>query len=177
MNGNPNYWYVSGTCFYLSYLCCRPQRARREFVVHLLFSKDSHRRRCSQCHSGKPEWLCGTCSCENQQCHNETSNNHLEVFLHVYKDLKNQVFVDVYRPMKKCVRPVRKAPTAMTKHPTAMSLGRCSLAPKWLTTARNNKLPTSKKEKPREQKKTFIHLKNHQLQSRTEKGGMNKIKT
>ncbi|TNN43000.1 hypothetical protein EYF80_046821 [Liparis tanakae] len=56
----------------------------------------------------------------------------------------------------KCVRPVRKDPTAMRKQPTAMSLGRCSLAPKWLTTARNNKLPTSKKEKPREQRKKDI---------------------
>ena len=49
--------------------------------------------------------------------------------------------------MKKCVSPVRKAPTAMRKQPMAMSLGRCSLAPKWLTTARNNKLPTSGKKK------------------------------
>lgn len=58
----------------------------------------------------------------------------------------------MYRPMKKCVSPVRMAPTAMRKHPTAMSFGRCSLAPKWLTTARNSKLPNLDdvvvKEKP-----------------------------
>lgn len=45
--------------------------------------------------------------------------------------------------MKKCVRPVRKDPTAMRKQPAEISLGRCSLAPKWLTTARNSRLPNS----------------------------------
>jgi hypothetical protein len=43
--------------------------------------------------------------------------------------------------MKKCGRPVRNDPTAMRKQPTAMSLGRCIFAPKWLTTARNSRLP------------------------------------
>jgi len=57
------------------------------------------------------------------------------------------MFADVHRPMKKWVKPVRKAPTDMRKHPTAMSLGRWSLAPKWLTTARKSKLPTSEKAK------------------------------
>lgn len=61
-------------------------------------------------------------------------------------------FYFFYRPMKKCVRPVRNAPTAMRKQPTAMSLGRCSLAPKWLTTARNNKFPFPKKDKAKQQK-------------------------
>lgn len=68
---------------------------------------------------------------------------------------------DLYRPMKKCVRPVRNAPTAMRKQPAAMSLGRCSLAPKWLTTARNNKLPThtpQKRLKSSKQKEwLFLH--------------------
>lgn len=58
----------------------------------------------------------------------------------------------MYRPMKKCVSPVRMAPMAMRKHPMAMSLGRCSLAPKWLTTARNSRLPKSKKSGVKQKK-------------------------
>ena len=71
--------------------------------------------------------------------------------------------------MKKCVRPVMKAPMAIRKHPAAINLGLCSLAPKWLTTARNNKLPTSKKEKPRQQKRVFTFLEYPQEYSQTKK--------
>lgn len=60
-------------------------------------------------------------------------------------NLQNRLLVNVYRPMKKWVRPVRRAPKAMMKHPPEMTLGRCSCAPKWLITARNNRLPVSQK--------------------------------
>lgn len=60
-------------------------------------------------------------------------------------NLQNRVLANVYRPMKKWVRPVRRAPKAMMKHPPEMTLGRCSCAPKWLITARNNRLPVSQK--------------------------------
>lgn len=75
--------------------------------------------------------------------------------------------------MKKCVSPVRKAPTAMRKQPMAMSLGRCSLAPKWLTTARNNKLPTSGKKKKKESRRKGKkkHSENRKQHSGTKKLG------
>lgn len=118
----------------------------------------------------------------NQQCHKEDINKifwrSLSIIT-IFKNFSNQVFVNVYRPMKKCVSPVRKAPTAMRKQPMAMSLGRCSLAPKWLTTARNNKLPTSSKKKKkaegeREEERKKKHSENCKLHSRTEKVGDSK---
>lgn len=108
---------------------------------HLVFSVDPHRQQSSRCHCECSAQLCRTCICDCPKTGHPSVSQHSPLFSNRRVYLNKWALGVMYLPMKKCVSPVRMAPTAIRKQPMAMSFGRCNLAPKWLTTARNSKLP------------------------------------